>query len=71
MHEEFAFGNADGFHEVGVSTEPDACAALLEIIACGNFALQEREHFFCMFPKRIVVRSSKARLHCLKVGQFN
>ena len=33
MHEEFAFGNADGFHEVGVSTEPDACAALLEIIA--------------------------------------
>ena len=33
MHEEFAFGNADGFHEVGVSTEPDACAALLKIIA--------------------------------------
>ena len=33
MHEKFAFGNADGFHEVGVSTEPDACAALLEIIA--------------------------------------
>ena len=33
MHEKFAFGNVDGFHEVGVSTEPDACAALLEIIA--------------------------------------
>ena len=33
MHEEFAFGNTDGFQEEGVSSESDAGATLLVIIA--------------------------------------
>ena len=33
MHEEFAFGNTDGFQEEGVSSESNAGAPLLVIIA--------------------------------------